>query len=248
MAFCDFHYKSDALGKQTAAYVLLPDSGPGPFPVMYLLHGLSDDHTIWLRRTCIEEYVANLPLIVVMPDGGRGFYCDAEQGYAYDTALAIELVDKIDRTFPTQATREGRCVAGLSMGGYGAAKFALAHPDRFCAAVSHSGAVAFAHKTETYAHAERRAQEWSRIVGAESNGPNDLFALTEKADKATLPALRIDCGVDDFLIDNNRAFHAHLNDLGIAHEYAEHPGAHNWAYWNEHIQDTLAFFQKTMGF
>lgn len=246
MAFCDFHYRSDALGKQTAAYVILPDTGAGPFPVMYLLHGLSDDHTIWLRRTRIEEYLADVPLIVVMPDGGRGFYCDASQGFAYDTALAVELVDRIDRTFPTKADRENRCVAGLSMGGYGAAKFALAHPDRFGAAVSHSGAVAFAHKPQTWD--ESRAKEWGRIVGTEIGGPNDLFALSEKADKATFPALRIDCGTEDFLIEDNRAFHAHLDNLGIVHEYAEHPGAHNWAYWDTHIQDTLAFFRKTLGF
>lgn len=246
MAFCDFHYFSPALGKQTAAYVLTPEIGTGPFPVMYLLHGLSDDHTIWLRRTRLEEFLVNIPLIVVMPDGGRGFYCDAEQGYAYDKALAVELVDRIDRTFPTKAERESRCVAGLSMGGYGAAKFALAHPDRFAAGVSHSGALAFAHKPQTWD--EARAKEWGRIVGTEPNGPNDLFALTEKADKATLPALRIDCGTEDFLIDDNRAFHAHLEKLGIAHEYQENPGAHNWAYWDTHIQDTLAFFRKTMGF
>ena len=247
MAFCDFHYKSEALNKQTGAYVLLPDK-PGPFPVLYLLHGLSDDYTIWLRRTRIEEYAANLPLIIVMPDGGRGFYCDANEGYAYDKALAGELVDLVDRTFPTVAAREGRCVAGLSMGGYGAVKFALAHPDRFCAAVSHSGAVGFAHNFAEYLRGERSPKEWNRIVGNEPGGPHDLFALADKADKAAAPALRIDCGVDDKLIYDNRAFHAHLENLGIAHEYAEHPGAHNWPYWDTHIQDSLAFFQKTMGF
>ncbi len=246
MAFCDFHYYSPALGKQTAAYVLTPEIGVGPFPVMYLLHGLSDDHTIWLRRTRLEEFLTNIPLIVVMPDGGRGFYCDAEQGYAYDKALAIELVDRIDRTFPTKANRENRCVAGLSMGGYGAAKFALAHPDRFVAGVSHSGALSFAHLPHTWR--EERAKEWGRIAGAEPNGPNDLFALAEKIDKANLPALRIDCGTEDQLIDQNREFHAHLEKLGIPHEYQENPGAHNWAYWDTHIQDTLAFFRKTMGF
>jgi S-formylglutathione hydrolase FrmB len=80
MAFLDYHYYSQALCKQTAAYVLLPETGDGPFPVLYLLHGLSDNHTIWLRRTSIERYVASLGVIVVMPDGGRGFYTDAAAG------------------------------------------------------------------------------------------------------------------------------------------------------------------------
>src|SRR5438128_99133 len=86
MAFCELKYFSKALEKATAATVLLPE-GPqkGPFPVLYLLHGLSDDQTAWTRWTSVERYVRSLPLIVVMPESGRGFYCDAEQGFAYET-------------------------------------------------------------------------------------------------------------------------------------------------------------------
>ena len=109
--------------------------GEPPYQVLYLLHGLSDNHTIWLRRTGIERYVASLPIMVVMPDGGRGFYADADQGYAYGKAIGEELVDRIDKTFPTKASREGRVVAGLSMGGYGALRLALNYPERFRAAV-----------------------------------------------------------------------------------------------------------------
>jgi putative tributyrin esterase len=83
MAYCELHYFSKSLGMQTAANVILPEGEhEGPFAVFYLLHGLSDDHTIWMRRTSIERYVQNLPLIVVMPNGGRGFYTDAVQGFA----------------------------------------------------------------------------------------------------------------------------------------------------------------------
>lgn len=97
MALCTLHYFSEALQKQTAAQVILPQqTAPPPWPVLYLLHGLGDDHTIWLRRTSIERYVIGLPLIVVMPDGGRGFYADAEQGFACETAIARDLVDYID--------------------------------------------------------------------------------------------------------------------------------------------------------
>ena len=248
MAFIDLHYFSPALGKQTGAYVLLPEAATGPFPVLYLLHGLSDDHTIWLRRTALERYLADLPLAVVMPDGGRGFYCDAVAGYAFETALAVELVDRIDRTFPTQAEREGRFVAGLSMGGYGAMKFVLSHPDRFSAGVSHSGALAFGH---SYGSDQDDAfgREFGRVLGTDyAGGPNDLFALAEKRHaEGTLPRLRIDCGVDDFLIESNRAFTTHLTEKGIPHEYAEHPGAHTWTYWDRHIQDSLRFFGFTPG-
>src|SRR5579859_3914593 len=133
MAFCELKFFSKSLNKATAADVLLPEcDSSGPFAVMYLLHGLSDDHTIWQRRTSIERYVADLPLIVVMPDGGRGFYTDAQEGAAYETAIVRDLVDYIDRMFPTMADRSGRCVGGLSMGGYGAIKLALKYPDLFC--------------------------------------------------------------------------------------------------------------------
>ena len=248
MAFCDFHYFSDALGKQTAAYVLLPETGKPPYPTLYLLHGYSDDHTIWLRRTRIEEYVAQMPLMVVMPDGGHGFYADAAEGYAFGKAIGEELLERIERTFPAQTHREGRCIAGLSMGGYGALRLALAYPERFGAAVSHSGAVAFGHNVVNHS-GEPYLQGARRILGADHvGGPNDLFALAEKTDPAILPALRIDCGVDDFLYKDNQAFHAFLTEKGIPHEYEEFPGAHNWDYWDLHIRETLTFFKKVMAF
>ena len=242
MAFLDYHYSSQALGKQTAAYVLLPETGEGPFPVLYLLHGLSDNHTIWLRRTSIERYVANLGVIVVMPDGGRGFYTDAAEGYAYGKAIGEELVARIDKTFPTQASREGRVIAGLSMGGYGALRLALAYPETFRAAHSLSGAMGFGHKDPN--PDDSRMPEFQRIVGKDYKGSaHDLYALAKKNQSAgTLPALRIDCGTEDFLIEDNRAFTQFLTANKIPHEYEEFPGAHTWDYWDIHIQDALAFF------
>jgi len=78
MAVCEIHFgNANALNKMTSAMAILPEGKPGPFPVFYLLHGLSDDHSVWVRRTSIERYVEGLPLIVVMPDGGRSFYTDA---------------------------------------------------------------------------------------------------------------------------------------------------------------------------
>jgi putative tributyrin esterase len=248
MALLEMRYFSQALGKQTAAFVITPEVGTGPYPVLYLLHGMSDDYTIWLRRTSIERYLMNVPLIVVMPDGGRGFYCDAAHGYQYETALGVELVDRIDRTFPTRAERAGRCVAGLSMGGYGAVHYALTFPDRFAAAVSHSGALAFGHKETTW-DGRPLSAEFLRIVGDDYiGGKNDLFALAEASDRDKLPALRIDCGTEDFLIEDNRAYTAHLTALAVPHEYEEHPGAHTWEYWDRHIQDSLAFFRRVMDF
>src|SRR5271168_610877 len=141
MPLCELHFFSAALQKQTAANIVLPSPDiPAPYHVMFLLHGLSDDPAAWQRWTSIERYVSGLPLIVVMPDGGRGFYCDAVEGFAHETAIVRDLINYIDAVFQTKAERKGRCIGGLSMGGYGAIKLALQYPNLFVSANSHSGA------------------------------------------------------------------------------------------------------------
>src|SRR5579871_2473107 len=114
MAFCELKYFSKALNKAMAADIILPE-GPheGPYATLYLLHGYSDDHTIWQRRTSIERYVQDLPLIVVMPDGGHSFYCDAVEGLPWETAIVRDLIGYVDRMFHTRTERGGRCLAGL---------------------------------------------------------------------------------------------------------------------------------------
>ncbi|GDX40643.1 hypothetical protein LBMAG21_09350 [Armatimonadota bacterium] len=249
MAVCEIKFFSAALQKATSATVILPEQNlTAPFATFYLLHGLSDDQSNWQRRTSIERYVADLPLIVVMPDGGRGFYCDAAEGAAYETALVHDLVNYIDALFQTKATREGRCIGGLSMGGYGAVKLALKHPDLFSSAVSHSGALAFARYPLPDDVENKFAVEFRRIIGDNPvGGENDCFALAEKLNPSERPHIRIDCGVDDFLIESNRAFHAHLEEIGYAHQYEEFPGAHTWDYWDVHVQDAIAFHAKNLG-
>ncbi len=248
MAVCEFHLSSgNALGKMTSLTAIVPDNLPGPFPVFYLLHGLSDDHTSWLRWSNIDAYVQGLPLIVVMPNGERGFYTDSltNPKAAFETNIVHDIVGFVDRTFQTIPTREGRVIAGLSMGGYGAVKLALKYPDLFCAAVSHSGAVGFGRRH--FSPDDAWGSEWTSVVGANpAGGPNDIFALAEKSDRAKLPALRIDCGTEDHLLEESHALHAHLTALGIPHQYAEHPGGHDWNYWNDHVRDTLAFFKRVL--
>ncbi len=86
-------------------------------------------------------------------------------------------------------------------------------------------------------------REWIPVFGENpQGGSEDIFALAERADRNSFPALRFDCGIDDFLIEDNRRFHQHLEKLGLPHEYQEFPGEHNWAYWDEHVQEAIAFF------
>ena len=245
MPLCELRYFSEALGKHTGANIILPNLNlPGPFPVMFLLHGLSDDYSIWLRRTSIERYVDGMPLIVVMPDGGRGFYADAVEGFKYNTAIGVELPKLIRGYFPCM---DEWCVSGLSMGGYGAFRLALDYPELFVSATSHSGALFFGNgKLE---REDDFVKEFRRVIGDDPNGgPNDLLALSKKLAKDTRPQLRFDCGVDDFLIESNRGFVKHLDEIGYAHEYQEFPGEHEWSYWDTHIQESLTFHRKNLGF
>jgi S-formylglutathione hydrolase FrmB len=225
-------------------FVVLPDSGEPPFPVLYLLHGLSDDASIWLRRSRIEWYVRDLSLVVVMPDGGRGWYTNAVNGDAYEDHIMIDVVGQTERLFPVRRERPYRAIAGLSMGGYGAISLALRHPDRFVAAASLSGAVGIGHRPMT----DEMPADFRRIFGDNPQGSEkDLFALVQRVDVTQLPKLWLDCGLDDFLLEDNRAFHAHLKTLGIPHVYHEFAGAHTWDYWDEHIQQVLQFVMEAMG-
>src|SRR5262249_61757325 len=133
MAFATLNSHSPALLKACSMTVIVPEGSVGtpPFPVCYLLHGLSDDHTSWARRTSIERHVAGLPLIVVMPDGGRGFYCDAVAGPAYERYLLDDVIGFVDRTFHTIAARQGPGGGGPARGGAWAVKAGRQKPQLF---------------------------------------------------------------------------------------------------------------------
>jgi S-formylglutathione hydrolase FrmB len=244
MALCDVHWSSTILAKKVGMYVILPETGTPPFATYYLLHGLSDDYTVWLRRTRIEWYVRDLPLMVVMPDGFRGFYTDNAEGPAYAKYVAEELIQFVERNFPARAERQARCIGGLSMGGYGALRLALAYPHLFASAISHSGALMHGSRNEPRPDGPLSPAEFHRIFGRSPAGlEHDLLALAQqvKHSETRLPRMLIDCGTEDFLLDDNRTLHREFDRLGVPHEYREFPGAHTWDYWDEHVREALAF-------
>ncbi|HEX8204377.1 MAG TPA: alpha/beta hydrolase family protein [Isosphaeraceae bacterium] len=246
MAQATIHYFSESLRKASSFHVVFPEKRRGDerWATFYLLHGLSDDDTIWLRRTSVERYVADLPLVLVMPDGGRGWYTNAAEGDAYEDDLIQDVRGLVERTFPVRVERSGRAIGGLSMGGYGAIKLGLKHHDLFASVHSHSGALGAARSPE---RAQRLGREFARIFGpTPRGGPEDPFALVERIDHGVVPALRIDCGTDDELLGENRAFHEHLKSLHIDHEYQEFPGGHIWDYWDRHIQEAIAFHARNL--
>ena len=153
---CDFY--SESLGLCCAMNVILPQATSSQIgmqgsvrakkhPVLWLLHGLSDDHTIWARRTSIERYVAERGIAVVMPNAGKSFYKNMASGPAYGTFLKEELPEIAQSFFPLSTDRRDNFVAGNSMGGYGAFLLALSQPERFAAAASLSGALDIANHT-----------------------------------------------------------------------------------------------------
>jgi putative tributyrin esterase len=248
-------FRNSVLEQTEPLSVILPepDVGLGPFPVLYLLHGMGDDHTTWVRMTSIERYVKSMPLIVVMPmTQWRSMYVDSLDGPKSASCIAQGLIDFIDSRLNTRPERAYRAVCGLSMGGYGAFHLALSFPERFGAAVSHSGVLLFGHvNVEDYPPDERGARMRAiteRTVGpSPKGGPADLFTAAECLPADLRPVLRFDCGTEDFLLEHNRAFHKHLERIGYDHEYVEHPGSHTWDYWDEHIKDSIDFFVRKLG-
>ena len=253
---CDFF--SEALGLSTSMTVLLPQqtttqigmggaAGGGPVPVLYLLHGLSDDDTIWLRRTSIERYVAELGWAVVMPQVHRSFYADEVYGGRFWTFVSDELPSLVSSFFRVSEARADTYVAGLSMGGYGALKLALRQPGRFAAAASLSGVLDLAPLVRSGAPRPEDPAMFERVLGPDRAlaAGDDLLDLVRTADPATLPDLYACCGTEDVLLPGNHAFAAACDTAGVPLTTSWSPGEHDWAYWDSEIQEVLAFFDAT---
>jgi putative tributyrin esterase len=244
---------SDALSLSTSMTVLLPQrtttqigltgvTAEGLPPVLYLLHGLSDDDTTWLRRTSVERYVAPLGLAVVMPQVHRSFYADEHHGGRYWTFLSEELPALVASWFRVSDRREDTFVAGLSMGGYGALKWALRQPERFAAAASLSGALHIGGPHAGPVRAED-PRILDRIYGGNdpSGTDEDLLALVERTDVTGAPALYVCCGEQDELLAGNHRFLDACAATGLPVTSSFGPGEHDWAYWDSTIQDVLAW-------
>jgi S-formylglutathione hydrolase FrmB len=212
------------------------------YPTLYLLHGLSDDHTIWQRRTSIERYVSDMGIAVVMPNAGRSFYTDMKHGYKYFTFLSEELPEIARQFFPLSDKREDNFAAGLSMGGYGAFKLALRCPDKYAAAASLSGAVDMASRVKS--NEIQDTTELENIFGdlnSIKNSENDLFYIAKNVSalNGPKPKLYQCCGTEDFLYEDNIKFKNFIEKTNLDYTYEESPGVHEWKYWDDQIQKVL---------
>ncbi|MCL1981399.1 MAG: esterase family protein [Proteobacteria bacterium] len=258
MALIHCHFFSQVLGLMSTMNVILPDIGPDSperarapgrrrFPTLYLLHGLSDDHTVWQRRTALERYVEGMNLAVVMPAANRSFYADMRSGPRYWTYISQEVPAVARHYFPLSAKPQDNYVAGLSMGGYGAFKLALTYPGRYAAAASLSGVMDLVRLARDDEAAG--LDEIHQIFGNAdtlANSPSDLFDLARRMvrrDKPQ-PSLYQWCGTEDFLYADNVRFHHHTQALGLTVNYEEGPGGHDWLCWDAQIQRVLAWLPQ----
>lgn len=256
MALIECKFYSDVLGLSTSMTVILPQQTTTQIgmsnvtkgelhPTLYLLHGLSDDDSIWLRRTSIERYVAHLGMAVVMPQVHRGFYTDMAEGGRYWTFISEELPALARSFFPLSPKREDTFVAGLSMGGYGAFKLGLRKPDTFAAAASLSGALDMVHHSLNWEDPTKKSPEYERIFGKHSikDTPDDLLWLLKEVDRSNgpKPLLYQCCGTEDFLYEDNQTFRKACAKTSLSLTYEEGPGEHEWGYWDTKIRDVLAW-------
>ncbi|MDR0999722.1 MAG: esterase family protein [Clostridiales bacterium] len=242
MAYLQMNFFSYAVGINTCADVILPQDSEGPHKTLYLLHGYSDNHAAWHRRTSIERYADRYKIAVIMPDAQKSFYSDfvhIKDGYQYWKYVSEELLDITRRFFKLSHKRDDTYVAGLSMGGFGAFKLALNKPEVFGAGASLSGAVDSGHLLTP----ERQA-EFSLYIDVDKHkgSVNDLFAAAQRTNKLPAelkPRLYQACGTEDFLYQDNIGFRDFINTLDYDYTYTEGPGAHTWDYWDFHIEKVL---------
>lgn len=271
------------------------------YPVLFYLHGLSGNERNWVEQgrlagTLDSLFAAGQPeAIVVMPDADDSWYttwnqlpdlagCRADTRRTepadqycvpwphYDDYIARDVVAFVDTRYRTLADRRRRGIAGLSMGGFGAVTLALAYPEVFSAAASHSGVLSPRLRVPTppagapryatnAAELETAAQGlWKSMwpafgrdtVGWAARDPRQLVARVlaqRRADPSLpMPRLLFDTGVDDRLaLEQNRDFHQTLLTLGVSHQYAEWPGGHTWSYWRTHAAESAAFLLGIVG-
>lgn len=252
MAFLQVDYKSKAMGRKVHFNVFLPmDADPaadprGPWPALYLLHGIYGDCSSWVTSSCVQRYADERKLCVVMPDGENGFYLD-HPDYLNNFAAYIgqELVEATRAMFPLSERREDTWIGGLSMGGYGALRTGLKFADTFGGIAAFSSALLLediqnrrsGNPLNNDAYNRAMFGDPDRLLGSDLD-PLHL-ALERKAAGKPLPRIYLSCGEQDFLLQANQAFEKALTEAGIEHTWRTTPGGHTWEFWEQEIRHVI---------
>ena len=235
---------SNAMKKTIKAIVVAPDSYKtgNKYPVLYLLHGYGGDYANWINKVPeIKNYADLYQMLIVCPDGNVGsWYFDSpiDPAWKYETYVATELVNWIDKKYKTINNRNGRAITGLSMGGHGALYLAIRHQDVFGAVGSMSGGVDITPFPKNWDIAKRLGtleeapEQWRQ---------NSVINMVHLLKPKSL-AIIFDCGTSDFFYNVNLHLHQELIYRNIPHDFVSRPGSHTWEYWANSIQYQAQFF------
>ncbi|AYL94059.1 alpha/beta hydrolase [Mucilaginibacter celer] len=243
------------------AVYLPPDYGTAhrTYPVVYLLHGYTDNHTGWLQFGEINRYADKAiadgtipPMVIIMPNADSSWYINSYDGKEkYEDFFIKEFMPQVEKIYSIKAEKKYRGVAGLSMGGYGTLIYTLKYPELFAAGAALSAAVfpddqIVSTPDDTWEHIF--GQLWGR--GLKGNDrlnkawqSYSVLGLVQNKTADELKNVRywIDCGDDDFLTKGNCLLHIALTEKKVPHEFRTRDGAHTWTYWRTGIVDALSF-------
>jgi putative tributyrin esterase len=246
----DREFTSKSLGRSVRYRVIVPgdyDRNTRRYPILYLLHGLNGGYDNWETRTNLTFYAAKYQFIIVMPDVGDSWYVNSATvpEERYETFFLEDLVPEVEHSWRVLRASHRRAVAGLSMGGYGAIKFALRYPGMFAFAGSISGALNA--PTELADLRPDFAKNLAEVFGAadsETRKKNDIYVLAREAKASESLYFYIDCGNADWALPSNREFVKILTEKRFRYEYHEMPGMHAWEYWDRRLPDLLGAVAK----
>ena len=215
-------------------------------PVAILLHGVYGSSWVWalkggacktINRLISENKIK--PMILVMPsDGlwgdGSGYLPHSNRDF--EKWICEDVIEAVKKVIPEAHATKKSCLAGLSMGGYGALMIGAKYPEKFCAISAHSSMTSVSHMSlfvEEPLSTFRQPQKMDE----------EVFDIMKK-NRSRLVPTRFDCGREDLLLPANQKLHEQLSSEGIPHIFNEFEGKHEWKYWEEHLADTLLFFDK----
>jgi S-formylglutathione hydrolase FrmB len=241
-------------------WVILPENyetSKRNYPVLYLLHGLFGSCDNWLELTAIKDYLVDKELIVVLPEGGSSWYSDSAtiEEDKFESSFINELIPAVETNYRVFGSRKKRAIAGLSMGGFGALKFAFKRPDLFLFAGSMSGAFEAPRlsKNNKGFGWEELGPSILEVFGQERNAAraeNDLFEIIgqlSEEKKSAFPYIYIDCGSGDGFLEVNRKLAGLLEERKIKFEYHEAIGGHDWNYWDKQLRVILEIVSQIFG-
>lgn len=243
MAYLRCDIFSEAMDMATSFVAILPDKGAlQDCPVVYLLHGLSDNCTGWSRYTAVERYAREKGAAVIMPEVQRSFYTDMTFGLKYFTYIQEELPAICARMFGLSRKREKNYIMGLSMGGYGTLKCGLTAPERYAGCASFSAVTEIGERVADSDGGRR--EEFRAIFGPELEVPAQvqLKALLGDRQAEDLPRFFVTCGEQDSLYPQNCRFAAALSEKGCDVTFRHWEGDHQWSFWDDSVKMAFAYF------